>query len=62
MKHIITITAILTVITVAVTGCLYIFEIISADTAISNLSKIVAVIVLLGGCSALVAVITRSRK
>ncbi len=62
MKQIVTITAILAVITIAIFGCLYIFEVISPETALSNLVKVVAAIVLLGGCSALVTLLTGSKK
>ena len=62
MKQIVTITAILAVITIAIFGCLYIFEVISPETALSNLVKVVGAIVLLGGCSALVTLLTGSKK
>ena len=51
MKQIAIITVILTVITIAVFGCLYIFEFLSYESAWNNLAKVVAAIVLLGVCS-----------
>ena len=62
MKQIISITAVLAVITVAIVGCLYIFEVLSYDNSVSILLKAVAAIVLLGGCSALVAFLMRPKK
>jgi len=62
MKQIASISAILAVITVAIFGCLYIFGLLSAETATSNLLKVVAAIVLLGGCSALVALFAGNKK
>jgi len=62
MKKIVTITAVLAVITAATVGCLYIFGVLSFEVAMSNLLKVVAAIVLLGGCSALIAFLMDSRK
>ena len=62
MKRILMITVILSVIAVAVFGCLMIFEVISAETAISSLTKIVGAFVLLGGCTALISFVLRSNK
>jgi hypothetical protein len=62
MKQIVVITAILAVITIAIFGCLYIFEIISPEIALTNLTKVVAAIVLLGGCSALISFLTGNKK
>ncbi len=62
MKQIVTITAMLAVIAIAIFGCLYIFEILSPETAVSNLGKIVAAIVLLGACSALITALTGKKK
>jgi len=62
MKNILIITIVLAVFAVAAVGCLYIFEILSYDVAISNLMKIIAAIVLLGGCSALIAFFVRSKN
>ena len=62
MKQIVVITAVLAVITIAIFGCLYIFDIISPEGVLSNLTKVVAAIVLLGGCSALITFLTGSKK
>ncbi len=62
MKKILTITAILAIFAVAGVGCLYIFDILNYENATSNLMKVVAAIVLLGGSSALVAFLMRSKK
>ena len=62
MKQIVVITAILAVITIAIFGCLYIFEIMSPEIALTNLTKVVAAIVLLGGCSALISFLTGNKK
>lgn len=61
MKQILMITAILSILAVALFGCLYIFEVLSYESALSNLMKFVAAIVLLGGCSALVMALMRSK-
>jgi hypothetical protein len=62
MKQIVVITAILAVITIAIFGCLYIFELMSPEIALTNLTKVVAAIVLLGGCSALISFLTGNKK
>ena len=62
MKRIVTVTAILSVLAIAVFGCLIIFEVTTFDVALSNLLKIVAAILLLGGCSALITYFVRSSK
>jgi len=62
MKKILTITVVLSVFAAATVGCLYIFDILSFEDSVSNLLKLVAVIVLLGGCSALIAFLMRSNK
>ena len=62
MKQIVIITAVLAVITIAIFGCLYIFELMSPEIALTNLTKIVAAIVLLGGCSALITALTGKKK
>ncbi len=62
MKQIVAITAILAVITIAIIGCLYIFEIMSPESALANLTKVVAAIVLLGGCSALISFLTGNKN
>ena len=55
MKQIINTAGVLILIAVAIFGCLYIFGVMSFDTILSNLVKIVAAIVLLAVCWALVA-------
>ena len=62
MKKILTITVVLSICAAATVGCLYIFDILSYEDSVSNLLKLVAVIVLLGGCSALIAFLMRSNK
>jgi len=62
MKQIVTISAILAIIAVAIFGCLYIFGLISPEIATSNFAKVIAAIALLGGCSALVMAVTGSKK
>ena len=62
IKQIVSISAVLAVISVAIFGCLYIFGLMSPESAASNLAKVIAAIVLLGGCSALVVVLTGSKK
>lgn len=58
MKQIVVITVILTVIAIAILGCLYIFEIMNPDAVFDSLVKVVAAILLLGGCTALIKVLT----
>ena len=55
MKQIINTAGVLILIAVAIFGCLYIFGVMSFDSILGNLLKIVAAIVLLGACWALVA-------
>jgi len=62
MKPIVTITVLLAILAFAIIGVLYIFEMITVDSATSTLLKVEAAIILLGGCSALVALLTKSRK
>jgi len=62
MKPIITITVLLAILAFAIIGVLYIFEMISADYATDTLIKVEAAIILLGGLSALVALLTKSKK
>ena len=62
MKQIFAITAVLAVFAVAAVGCLYIFDILSYEDAMSDLLKVVAAIVLRGGCSALITFLIRSKK
>ena len=62
MKKILAVTAVLIIIATAIVGCLYIFEILSYEKAISDLLKLVAAIGLLGGCSALIAFLVPSKN
>ena len=62
MKQIVVVTMVLAVLGVACVGCLYIFEILSYTEAMSNLLKVEAAIILLGGCSALIAYVMGTRK
>ena len=62
MKPIITITVLLAILALAIIGVLYIFEMISVDYATDTLIKVEAAIILLGGLSALVALLTKSNK
>ena len=54
MKTIAVISAVLAVLAVAITGCLYIFGVSDFGESLSLLVKVVAAIVLLGGCLALI--------
>ena len=62
MKQILSISLVLVVLAVAILGCMAIFGAVSYEYAMSNLMKIVAAIVLLGGCSALITFLLRSKK
>jgi hypothetical protein len=62
MKKILVLTAVLSVIAVATVGCLYIFEVLNYEDSMSNLVKVVGALVLLGGCSALIAGLMGSGK
>jgi hypothetical protein len=62
MKQIVIITAVLAVITIGIFGWLYILELKCPEIALSNLIKVVAAIVLLGGCSALISFLTGNKK
>lgn len=61
MKQILMITAILSILAVALFGSLFIFEVLTYESAMSNLLKFVGAIVLLGGCSAAVMMLMRSK-
>jgi len=61
MKRIISISAVLIVLAIAIFGCLVIFEFVSMDDALSNLSKIVAMVVLLGGCVAVITMLSSKK-
>jgi len=62
MKQILTVTFVLAVLAIAIVGSLYIFEVLNYEAAMSNLLKVVAAIVLLGSCSAVIAFLMRSKK
>jgi branched-subunit amino acid ABC-type transport system permease component len=62
MKLVFTLTFILAVIVSAGIGCLVIFEIISFDQGKNYLLKTVAVIVLLGAASAVIALVSGSKN
>lgn len=62
MRTIITITVLLAILAFAIIGVLYIFELVTMDVATSTLIKVEAAIVLLGGCSALISLVTRAKK
>lgn len=55
MKQIVNVAGVLILIAVAIFGCLYIFGVMGFDSILSNLLKIVAAVVLLAICWALVA-------
>ena len=61
MKTIAIISAVLAVLAVAITGCLYIFGVSDFEESVGLLMKVVAAIVLLGGCAALIAVLMPDR-
>lgn len=62
MKQILMITVVLSVITFAIIGCMFIFELMSYEDAMSNLLKVVGGIVLFGACSAVISVLMGSKK
>ena len=62
MKMIIKITLILAVLFLAIMGSLYIFEVIPVDELQDLSIKAGAAILLLGGCSALIALLTGRKK
>ena len=57
MKPILLVTLVLAIITLAIVGCLTIFGIITMEAATSFLIKAEAVIILLGGCSAVISLL-----
>lgn len=61
MKTIVVVSAVLAVLAVAITGCLFIFGVSDFEQSVSLLIKVVAAIVLLGGCAALIAVLMPDR-
>lgn len=62
MKTIVTIFAVLAVLTIAAVGCLYIFGVRDFDQSVSLLVKAVAALVLLGGCTALITVLMGNKE
>lgn len=62
MKQILTITVVLAILTAAIVGCLFIFEVMSLEDATSNLFKVVGAIVLLGACSAAISALMAAKK
>lgn len=61
MKTIVTIFAVLAVLTVAVVGSLYIFGVRDFAQSGSLLIKALAALVLLGGCTALISVLMSNK-
>jgi hypothetical protein len=62
MEMIIKITLILAVLFLAIMGSFYIFEVVPVDTLQDLSIKGSAAILLLGGCSALIALLTRRKQ
>ena len=62
MKRIVTITVVLSVLAIAIVGCMFIFEMMSFEDARSNLLKVVGGIVLLGASSAVISALMGTRK
>lgn len=62
MKQILTITVVLAVLASALVGCLFIFDVMSYEDAMSNLLKVVGVILLLGVCSAVITALMGAKK
>ncbi len=62
MKQTVVITAFFAIVTVAVFGCLRIFDVMSTDAAIDMLLKFEAAIVLLGGCTILLSYLFKGRS
>ena len=62
MKQILTITVVLAVLATALVGCLFIFDVMSYEDAMSNLLKVVGVILLLGVCSAVITALMGAKK
>lgn len=61
MKQIVVITTFFAIITVAVFGCLLIFDVMSSDAAMDMLLKFEAAIVLLGGCAVLLTYLFKGK-
>lgn len=62
MKTIITITLILGVLALSLMGCLVIFDVMSMESAMTNLMQIEAGLFLLGGCSVLILLLLGAKK
>ena len=62
MKQILTITVVLSVLAIAIVGCMFIFEVISVEDAKDNLLKVVGGIVFLGVCAAVIAALMSAKK
>lgn len=62
MKKIITITGFFAILGIAIVGCLYIFDIMNFEDSRSLLLKSEAAIVLLGGCTALISLLTGRKE
>jgi len=62
MGKILTATAVLSVLALAIVGCLYIFDVLAFEDSLSTLLEIVAGIALIGACSALIAFIMRPKN
>ena len=62
MRNIIILTVFLAILAIAIIGCLTIFEIMAMEAAKSMLIKFEAALLLLGGCSALIALLTGAKK
>ena len=62
MQKIALICAVFIVILLAIVGCLYIFDMMSAETSISTALKVGGAIVLLGACSAAIRALMGGNK
>ena len=62
MRQIVMVCGILIVLLLATLGCLFIFGIMSMDSAVSSLLKFGAAIVLLGGCAAAITLMMRKKE
>ncbi len=62
LETIISTTLILAIIGIAIVGCLSIFGVLSMEQSKSMLIKTEAALLLLGGCAALIALVTGKKK
>jgi hypothetical protein len=62
MRQIVMVCGILIMLLLATLGCLFIFGIMSMDSAASSLLKFGAAIVLLGGCAAAITLMMRKKE